>query len=96
MKAKDQLTNLPLQVLQKIQDNYSTALGIPISIRNIDGELVTKLSNASRLWNLIHSSPEAEKNLLKILKEAKEKCQRTGQIVTHERHPDTHTFLAPI
>lgn len=96
MKAKDQLTNLPLQVLQKIQDNYSTALGIPISIRNLDGELVTKLSNASRLWNLIHSSTEAEKNLLKILKVAIEKCLRTGQIVTFERHPDTYAFLAPI
>ncbi|MCC6643872.1 PocR ligand-binding domain-containing protein [Candidatus Peregrinibacteria bacterium] len=96
MKLKDQRINLSLQVLQRIQDNYSTALGIPISIRNQEGELITKLSQPSKLWALIHSSAEAEKKLVNLLKIAIEKCNRTGQVVIFERHPDTYAFLAPI
>jgi PAS domain S-box-containing protein len=87
---------LSLQTLQKIQDNYSTALGIPISIRNSEGEALTKLSNTSKLWNFIHSKPSTEKKLITILKDAIEKCNRTGQVVIFERHPDTNAFLAPI
>lgn len=96
MKLKEIKKILSLQTLQKIQDNYSTALGIPISIRNSEGELLTKLSNASKLWNLIHSNLNAETKLINILKAAIDKCNRTGQIIIFERHPDTQAFLAPI
>lgn len=96
MKLKEIKKLLSLQTLQKIQDNYSTALGIPISIRNSDGVALTKLSNTSKLWNFIHANPAAEGKLVSILKGAVEICNRTGQIVIFERHPDTHAFLAPI
>lgn len=96
MQLKEINNLLSLQTLQKIQDSYSTALGIPISIRNAEGEALTKLSNASSLWNLINAHPAAEAKLITILKEAIEKCNRTSQIVLFERIPDTQAFLAPI
>ncbi len=96
MKLKEIKNLLSLQTLQRIQDNYSTALGIPISIRNEEGEPLTKLSNVSKLWDLIHSRPFAETKLTTILKEAIEKCNRTSQVIIFERHPNTHAFLAPI
>lgn len=96
MKLKEIKNLLSLQTLQKIQDNYSTALGIPFSIRNSEGEALTKLSHPSKLWTLIHDRPLAEANLVSILKIAIEKCNRTSQIIIFERHPDAHAFLAPI
>lgn len=96
MKLKEFKKILSLPTLQKIQDNYSTALGIPISIRNSEGELLTKISNPSKLWSLIHSSQDAETKLTEPLKVAIDKCLRTGQVIIFERLPDTQTFLAPI
>lgn len=96
MNIKELKNILSLQTLQKIQDNYSTALGIPVSVRNSHGEALTKPSNPSKLWNYIHKNSAAEDNLIKILQEAIEKCNRTSQIVIFERHPDTHAFLAPM
>jgi PAS domain S-box-containing protein len=97
LKLKEIQKILSLQTLQRIQDNYSTALGIPISIRNTtEGELITKLSNVSKLWSLIQRTPEVETKLMNILKDAMDKCYRTGQVIIFERHPDTQAFLAPI
>jgi ligand-binding sensor protein len=96
VKLKEIKNLLSLQVLQKIQDSYSLALGIPISIRNSEGKSITKLSNTSKLWNFIHANPAAEIKLTSILKDAIEKCNRTSQTVIFERHPDTQAFLAPI
>lgn len=96
MPQKELQNLLSLQNLQKIQDNYSTALGIPISIRDSEGNPLTKPSNVSHLWELIHAAPAAENNLISAFKIAIEKSNRTNQITIFERHPDTHAFLAPI
>ncbi len=87
---------ISLSTIQKIQDNYSTALGIPISIRNSEGEAVTELSNATKLWDIIHQRPQAEAKLTNILKDSIEQCNQNSQIIIFERHPDTYAFLAPI
>lgn len=96
MKVKALSELISLRTLQKIQDFYALALGIPLTIRDYKGKTLTKLSNSTTLWNYIHSHPEIEKKLSKNLAEAVEKCQRTGQIVIFERHPDSQAFLAPI
>lgn len=96
MKIQEFQKILSIPTLQKIQDNYSTALGIPISIRDIDGKLITNISNPSKLWTLIHQLPEAESKLNKPLEQAIEKCLKSGQTIIFERLPDTQTFLAPI
>jgi PAS domain S-box-containing protein len=96
VKLKEIKKILHLQTLQKIQDNYSAALGIPISIRDTQGELLTKFSNMSKLWSLIHNRPDAEAKLSVLLRQAIDKCNRTGQVVIFERVPDAHVFLAPI
>jgi PAS domain S-box-containing protein len=85
-----------LQTLQKIQDNYTVALGIPIYIKNLEGSTLTLPNKPGKLWDLIHRNPQAENEFLTQVKEAIDKCNRTGQIVLFERHPDTESFLAPI
>ena len=96
MKLKEIKKLLHLQTLEKIQDYYSTALGIPIAIRNAHGEQLTKMSNVSRLWEIIHKRPEVEANYNIPLQDAIDKCNRTGQIVIFERVPDAYAFIAPI
>jgi PAS domain S-box-containing protein len=85
-----------LQTLQKIQDNYSLSLGIPIYIKNSEGEALTNPTNPGKLWELIHKNSQTESRFASYLSDAIEKCNRTGQIVLFERLPDTQTFLAPI
>ena len=96
LNLKDLNKILPLAILEKIQDNYSTALEIPISIRNYNGELLTKFSNSSKLWQIILTKPEVEQQLVKNLQQAADKCLRTGQIVIFERTANAYTFIAPI
>ena len=96
MKIKEIKKLFSLQTLQKIQDNYSTALGIPIYVKNSDGESITLPSNPGKLWELIHNNKPAFEHFSHLLTNAIEKCNRTGQIVLFERFPDSQTFLAPI
>lgn len=96
MKIREIKNLFSLQTLQKIQDNYSTALGIPISIKNSEGESVIKANNPGKLWDLIHASAILEKPFNEALQSAVDKCNRTGQVVLFDRYPDTQTFLAPI
>lgn len=85
-----------MEALEKIQENYSTALGIPVSIRDTEGELLSKVCNPSKLWNLIDTLPNAEEKWRSLLKTAIDKCRRTGQVVVFERIPDSQAFLSPI
>lgn len=96
MKVKEIKNLFSLQTLQKIQDNYSTALGIPIYIKNSEGKVVTKPTNPGKLWDLIHKVSSTENSFSDQLQAAIDKCNRTGQIVLFERFPDAQTFLAPI
>ncbi len=96
MRIKEITELVSIRTLQKIQDNFSTALGISLSIRNIDGELLTKSINHSKLWQLVHRNPASEVKEIGNLKTAFQKCERTGQIVIFERFPDTSTFASPI
>lgn len=96
MKLKDINKMLSQQTLQKIQDNYSTALGIPLSIINNEGETITLPSNQSKLWNLIKDHPILGIGTKKELFSSIQKSERTGQVVIFERHSDCFGFTAPI
>lgn len=97
MSKTNNLTELiSVRTLEKIQDNFSRATGIPCVIRDLKGEAVTKFSNPNKLWLEVIKNPEIEKetydNLLKVL----EKCQKSGQIEIYKRYIDTYAFAVPI
>lgn len=96
LKVKEITDVVSLRTLQKIQDSFSTALEIPLSIRNLEGKLLTRISNESKLWNLIKTNPATDGTLKTILKEAFQKSLRTGQVIIFERYIDTKAFAAPI
>lgn len=96
MKVKDVTKLLSPVTLQKIQDNYSLALDIPISIKDLEGNTVVHPSSHSKLWNMIRNNPLVQELFAEQLRQSIEKSLRTGQIVLFERHPDCHAFLAPI
>ncbi len=96
MNIKEINKLLSQQTLQKIQDNYSTALGIPLTIINSDCETLTEPSNQSKLWNIIKDHPEFGIGSEDKLVDSIHKCERTGQLVIFERHTNCFGFCAPI
>lgn len=96
MKAKEITKLLSPQTLQKIQDSYSLALGLPISIKDIEGNTLLPSPNQGKLWDLIKGNTQLQNVFTEQLFSSIEKCLRTGQIIIFERHPDCYAFLAPI
>jgi len=96
VKIKELSKLISLRTLKRIIEYYEIALGFHLIIRNTQGELLITSSKPSTLWNYIHTNHQTEINLQDILQKAFTKCERTGQIVIFERHPDTHAFTAPI
>ncbi len=96
MKIKEITELVSLRTLQKIQEHYSIALGLPLTIRNKGGELLIKPYHHSKLWQLIQKTPSMAMRLLQSNLEGFKKCERTGQVIILERIPDTHAFFAPI
>lgn len=97
MSKNINLTDLvSARTLEKIQDNFSEATGISCAIRNLNGELITKQSNPSKLWSEVIKHPAIEKEyaarLLKILN----KCVSHGQIEIFPRYMDAHAYVVPI
>lgn len=96
MKVKDATKLISQQTLQRIQESYSLALGLPISIKDIRGNTLVPAASQGKLWDLIKGNTELQGVFAEQLFNSIEKCYRTGQIVVFERHPDCHAFLAPI
>jgi PAS domain S-box-containing protein len=96
LKVKDFAKLLSPQTLQKIQDNYSMALGVTLAIKDLEGQTLVPPSVHAKLWNLIKSNSRVQEVFAEQLRQSIEKSLRTGQIVIFERHPDCHAFLAPI
>ncbi|MFA5829070.1 MAG: PocR ligand-binding domain-containing protein [Candidatus Gracilibacteria bacterium] len=95
--SKLKLTDvISLRTLQKIQDSFADAAGMPVSLRDLDNELITNISNKTNLWRVIETIPEMkalwnEKNL-----EALEESVKTGEVIIYERHAETYTFAVPV
>jgi len=95
-KSQDLRSSVSFRTLQKIQDSFSIALGIPLSIRSLEGDLLTKMSNESHLWGLAKPTMDSDEQIQTRLKTAFQKSLRTGQVVIFERYLDTYTFASPI
>lgn len=96
-KSKTTITDLiSLRTLQKIQDNFSDALGISVSMRDLNGQLITQISNMSKLWEYIETQPRIKELWSEPSQKAWEECLSTGDIVIYERKAGTYTFTTPI
>lgn len=97
MNKISSLTNLvSIGTLEKIQDNFSDAVGIGCVIRNLKGKTITRFSKPSRLWLEVIKHPEIEKEANDKLITHLEKSLKTGQIEIVERYLDTYAFIAPL
>ncbi|MFH1720449.1 MAG: PAS domain S-box protein [Patescibacteria group bacterium] len=88
---------ISLRTLQRIQDNFSGALGVTLSIYDTRGKKLTKTSNQTRFWkeiiednNLIY--PECKRNIQKAIEAAIHKAD----IYALEDYCDTTIFTVPI
>lgn len=91
------LTDLvSIRTLEKIQDNFSTATDIAVVIRDARGNPLTKMSNASDLWQAVQKNKEILKESDHILLNAYEKCFKHGQVQIIKRYLDCHAFVVPI
>jgi excisionase family DNA binding protein len=56
----------PLECIQLIQDSFADILGVMILVTDVDGNLVTKPSNACGFFVAAEESPEARKRCLEL------------------------------
>lgn len=89
-------TNLPIKQLQKIQDNFATALSLPILVRGEKGEILTRPTGFAKLSQLLRKSVHLETKYQQQLLEGFEKCDRTHNLTIFEPTPDTNSFISPI
>lgn len=87
---------ISLRTLQRIQDNFSDAAGIPVSLRDLNNELITDHSNKTKLWSTIEKNPEIkaiwnEKNLAAL-----DESIQSGEVIIFERKAEVYTFIVPV
>lgn len=97
MFKSTKLTDLvPIKKLEKILDNFTAATAVSCAIRDLDGELLTKMSDPSKIFLEITQHPDIEQKTHQNLIAALQKVMKTGQTIIFERYSDTYSVLVPI